>query len=114
MKKTIKGYILGFLTAVILISGVTYATQTVRIVLNGTELVPTDVTGKRVDPILVEGTTYLPVRAIANALGLNVGWDEATYTVHLMSLKSRREKHRQKKKNRQKRKKLKKNQTRNR
>lgn len=83
MKKTIKGYILGFLTAVILVGGATYAAQTVRIVLNGTELVPTDVTGKRVDPILVDGTTYLPVRAIADALGLNVGWDEATYTVSL-------------------------------
>lgn len=83
MKKTIKGYILGFLTAVILVGGASYAAQTVRIMLNGTELIPTDVTGKRVDPILVDGTTYLPVRAIADALGLNVGWDEATYTVSL-------------------------------
>ena len=83
MKKTLKGYLLGFLTATILISGGVYASQTVRIVLNGNELVPTDANGKRVDPILVDGTTYLPVRAISSALGLDVGWDEETYTVSL-------------------------------
>ena len=84
MKKTLKGYLLGFLTASIFISGGVYAAQTVRIVLNGNELVPTDANGKRVDPILVDGTTYLPVRAISSALGLEVDWDEETYTVSLV------------------------------
>ena len=83
MKNTLKGHIFGFLTAVIVTCGVTYAAQTVSVVINGTPIIPTDVNGNRVDPLLIDGTTYLPVRAVASALGLDVGWDEETYTVSL-------------------------------
>ena len=83
MKKTFKGYILGFLTAAILVSGVTYASNTVKIVIDGRELVPTDADGNRVDPIIIDGTTYLPVRAIANAFDKAVYWDGPNSTVYL-------------------------------
>jgi hypothetical protein len=33
--------------------------------------------------LIIDGTTYLPVRAIAEALGLTVGWDGPTKTVYL-------------------------------
>lgn len=36
-----------------------------------------------VEPFIIDGTTYLPVRAISEALGLNVDWDGATGTVIL-------------------------------
>lgn len=42
-----------------------------------------DATGNRVYPISYEGTTYLPVRAVANLLGIEVNWDGATNTVWL-------------------------------
>lgn len=42
-----------------------------------------DATGNRVYPISYEGTTYLPVRAVANLLGIEVNWDGATNTVYL-------------------------------
>ncbi len=83
MKKTLKGFVIGFIAATVLTGGLSLAAQTVRIVLNGNELIPTDANGKRVDPLLVDGTTYLPVRAISTALGLEVAWDEETYTVSL-------------------------------
>ena len=51
--------------------------------LNGKEIVPTDANGNVVEPFTIDGTTYLPVRGIASALGMNVGWDGETNTVSL-------------------------------
>lgn len=36
-----------------------------------------------VEPFIIDGTTYLPVRAVSEALGLDVDWDGATSTVIL-------------------------------
>lgn len=43
----------------------------------------TDASGNRVYPITYNGTTYLPVRAVSNMLGVAVDWDGATQTVLL-------------------------------
>lgn len=53
------------------------------ITYNGIEQNFTDGNGKPVAPIELGGTTYLPVRAVSNLAGLNVGWDEPTNTVSL-------------------------------
>ena len=42
----------------------------VKIILDGQTVTPKDVNGKVVDPFIVGGTTYLPIRANASALGL--------------------------------------------
>lgn len=55
----------------------------IHIVIDGQELHPTDVNGNPVDPLVYNGTTYLPIRAVANALGKAVSWDGPTYTVYL-------------------------------
>ena len=55
----------------------------IKIRLNGEIIVPKDGNGKPVEPFIIDGTTYLPLRAIASALGLNVDWDGATQTVIL-------------------------------
>lgn len=55
----------------------------ISIIIDGVPLVPTDAAGNVVEPFLIDGTTYLPVRAISEALGLNVTWDNATSTVAL-------------------------------
>ena len=43
----------------------------------------TDAKGNRVYPITYEGSTYLPVRAVAGLAGYEVNWDQATRTVDL-------------------------------
>ena len=55
----------------------------VKITLDGEPLVPTDVNGNSVEPFLMEGSTYLPLRAVAEALGLDVEWDATTETAVL-------------------------------
>lgn len=83
MKKTLKGYVLGAITAAIFAGSISMAANSVRIVIDNKELIPTDVNGNRVSPIIVDGTTYLPVRAVANAFGKAVYWDGETSTVYL-------------------------------
>lgn len=55
----------------------------IKVMINGKEVVPTDANGNTIEPFVIEGTTYLPVRGVASALGLNVGWDAETSTVLL-------------------------------
>ena len=57
--------------------------RNIKITLNGEALEPKDATGNTVEPFIMNGTTYLPVRAISEALGLTVGWDDKTSTVIL-------------------------------
>ena len=93
MKKTLKGYVMGFLSASLLVTGIGYAantttlydvlTQGVKIVVDGQKINPTDANGNTVEPIIYNGTTYLPVRAVANAIGKAVYWDGPNYTVYL-------------------------------
>ena len=60
---------------------VTY--RDIKIVVDGNEIIPTDANGNPVEPFIMDGTTYLPVRAVANAFGKEVGWDDTTSTVYL-------------------------------
>lgn len=67
---------------------VTYKTiqaqyRNIQIVLDGQAITPKDVTGKVVEPFISDGTTYVPVRAIGEALGREVSWDGTTNTVYI-------------------------------
>ena len=53
------------------------AFRDIKITLNGKAIKTS------AEPFIIEGTTYLPVRAVADALGLSVGWDGDTHTVIL-------------------------------
>lgn len=53
----------------------------IRVYLDGQLLEPKDANGKPVDVFLYNGTTYLPVRAISEALGLTVTWDAPSKSV---------------------------------
>lgn len=55
----------------------------ITVKLDGEVQTMTDVNGNPVYPVLYGGTTYLPIRAVGNMLGLDVDWDGATQTVTL-------------------------------
>lgn len=62
---------------------VTTVYNDIKIVVNGNAITPTDVNGNIVEPFIIDGTTYLPVRALANALGEEVSWEQSTSTVYI-------------------------------
>ena len=62
-------------------ANITY--RAISLVLNGNVITPCDAAGNTVEPFIMGGTTYLPLRAVAQALGLNVKWIPETNTVEL-------------------------------
>lgn len=92
MNKMLKGYLAGLITAVFLVN-VLYAASTVTlknvrlggitVVVDGQKINPVDAKGKTVEALLYNGTTYLPVRAVADAFKKPVYWDGPNYTVYL-------------------------------
>ena len=48
-----------------------------KVLVNGEEFTPTDVNGSAVDVFAYNGTTYVPIRAMSEAFGLEVGYDAA-------------------------------------
>ena len=88
-----KKYLAGFLACMLLCSFTPIALastgtqnlkasfRNIRVSVNDTIISLTDASGKTVEPFIVNGTTYLPVRAVAQALGQNVSWDGNTNTV---------------------------------
>ncbi|WP_286890809.1 copper amine oxidase N-terminal domain-containing protein, partial [Thermobacillus sp.] len=66
------------LIALFLLLGATYATGA------GGQFVKVFVNGKQVQSgQIIDGSTMLPLRAIAEALGARVDWDQATYSAKI-------------------------------
>lgn len=57
--------------------------RNISVTLDGVKLDLRDAKGNAVEPFMFEGTNYLPVRALAESLGLEVAWDSANATVVL-------------------------------
>lgn len=95
MKKRSRQIIIGVLVCGLLTCCSVYAKQiteainvtydNIRILIDGKEYQPTDANGNAVEPFIYNGTTYLPVRAIANAFDKDVDWEAQTSTVTLGS-----------------------------
>jgi len=95
MKQRFQGFFIGVLLMVFLfgISATAFAMSEtinitfrgIRIVVNNELITPMDGGGNVVEPFIWNGTTYLPVRAVADALGQEVRWDDSTSTVYLWS-----------------------------
>ena len=93
MKKRLQGLIAGVLIGAMLTSGMVFATNTttlydvvvngIKIVLDGKEFTCTDANGTVVNPMIYNGTTYIPVRAVSSAFGKAVYWDGEEQTVYL-------------------------------
>ena len=93
-KEQVKGFIIGVLLTTLLSSTVLVAANTVtrdvpitfrdvRLVINGELITPKDAAGNIVEPFIWNGTTYLPVRAVADAFNLSLYWDRYTSTIYL-------------------------------
>lgn len=50
---------------------------------DGVKFEPKDAGGHKVEPLLYNGTTYLPVRAISNLFGEDINWDGNTWSVYI-------------------------------
>lgn len=55
----------------------------IKIVIHGEQITPKDGDGNIVNPFIYDGTTYLPIRAVSEALGETVDWDGSTNTVYI-------------------------------
>ncbi len=55
----------------------------IKITLNGTDWTAKDTDGSTMAPIIYKGRTYLPLRAVGEALGVKVDWKQDTRTVIL-------------------------------
>lgn len=95
MQKRLQGIVIGFILAIFLTGTVAYAAtgtktlqasyNSIKIVIDGELITPKDAAGKVVEPFIADGTTYLPVRALATAFGKNVIWEQETNTVYIYS-----------------------------
>lgn len=93
MKKRVQGLVAGMLMGAMLTSGMAFSKQisetaqlfynNIKIYIDGGEIVPKDANGNIVEPFTMNGTTYLPVRAISNVFGKDVEWDGATQSIYI-------------------------------
>lgn len=88
MKRRFASFLSGFLACALIvgvsasalaISGrMTIEVDPISIQVNGVTFQPTDVNGKDVPVFAYNGTTYAPLRALAEAYGLTIGYDAET------------------------------------
>ena len=91
MKKRIQGVFIGILIYSLILGCVSVAAnlqkeidityRDIKLRIDGDEVIPRNAVGTVVEPFIYDGTTYLPVRAVSEALGRNVNWDGETSTV---------------------------------
>ena len=96
MKKEIRGFIIGVIFTTLITGTIVFASQgskmievfynNIGIFINGREVTPTDANGNIVEPFIYGGTTYLPVRAISEALGQEVTWDGENSRIYIGEL----------------------------
>ena len=92
-KAKIKGIVAGSLATALLVGGGVFAAQRsemievfyddIEIVVDGQKIEPKDANGNAVQPFIYNGTTYLPVRAVGNAINKKVDWDGVDKVVYL-------------------------------
>ena len=95
-KKSVTSFLSGVFVTLMLISLVISAGATddtiykaitvrpgIKIYVDDVQLIPRDVTGAEVDVFIYYGTTYVPARALSEALGKTIQYDGATNSVYI-------------------------------
>lgn len=58
-------------------------TSGVNVEFNNAAIDMTDANGKAVEAFIYNGTTYVPIRAVSNAFGADIGYDRNTQTISI-------------------------------
>jgi len=85
-KARLQGFIAGLLATILLVSTLVLASGIMREVFYGVNVVVNGELQEFDDdmrPFISDGRTFLPIRGIAEALGVSVYWDDYTQTVHI-------------------------------
>ena len=93
-KGTLKGFAAGTLVTVLTLGTILPSSAAtmkeikvamggIKIYVDGNLKKPTDVNGNVVEPMIYDGTTYLPVRGAANLADMQVTWDGNSKSVYL-------------------------------
>ena len=94
-KGTLKGFVAGTLVTVLTLGTILPSSAAtmkeikvamggIKIYVDGNLKKPTDVNGNVVEPMIYDGTTYLPVRALTGMLtDKEVAWDQESQTVYI-------------------------------
>lgn len=61
-----------------------------HVVVDGTEQAFYTASGTKAYPLVYNGSTYLPLRAIGELMGKNVNWDQTTRTISLSGMRTAR------------------------
>lgn len=94
MNKRLQGFAAGALAATVAFGAfsgfakeaaeqITAVYRDIKLVVDGVLVEPKDANGDSVEPFIYNGTTYLPVRAVATAFKKDVAWDGEENTVYL-------------------------------
>lgn len=93
MRKQIQGYITGVLTTALFVGGVAYAKSgqenitanydNYKVYIDNTLADLKDANGTTVEPFVYNGTTYLPVRGVAQAMGAQVTYDGLSKSIYI-------------------------------
>ncbi|NLM50169.1 MAG: copper amine oxidase N-terminal domain-containing protein, partial [Clostridiaceae bacterium] len=94
MTKLLKRSLSLFLVLAFILSGVCAIASDIvfndiKIMIDGQMLDAKDAQGNKVEPFIIDGTTYLPVRAVSEAFSLKVEYDEKTKTAYIGSITNR-------------------------
>lgn len=103
MKGQFKGFVVGLLIGAFVLSGIAVVATDglrtlenvkvggIRIVIDNKEFTCTDANGAVVEPMIYNGTTYIPVRAVSTAFGKAVYWDGEESTIYLGNMNGKLE-----------------------
>ena len=93
MNKRLQGALAGILIGALFTGGASYAKNAVeylsvnynniKVYKDNVQYQLKDASGKIVEPFIYNGTTYLPVRGVAELAGMPVTWDDSTKSVYL-------------------------------
>lgn len=93
-KEKLKGFIAGVCVTAMIAGAATVFAQNIdayiggiKVYWDGVEKTLLDAKGDKVEPMIYDGTTYVPLRAMSNLMGKEVSWNQQEMTVYVGTTK---------------------------